>query len=251
MIKKKARLVSMKFFITDLKRAFSERNFFITIFIGILSVFLPAVYLFLEGNLISFDFFKGSHGMILPFIAPILAAIPYSNMNMIEEKSGFDFLMFYRQGKKRWEFKRFFVNGITAGVAVSIPAGILAVFALFLGGTIQIYDMIEIVLLNFLFGFSFATVSYGLTFVNSKRYIPIVAPEVVYLLMIYSFPHLGLEQYYPPLAFSPYIFSSYANTKSSLMLMVLVIFIGILFIIYGKITRSFRVEKIIGGIKNA
>ena len=56
------------------------------------------------------------------------------------------------------------------------------------------------------FGFSCAAISYGLTFLNRQRYVPLVMPQVIYLLCIYSFPYLKLEKFYPPLDISPAIY---------------------------------------------
>nr|MDE5576747.1 hypothetical protein [Oscillospiraceae bacterium] len=72
----------------------------------------------------------------------------------------------------------------------------------FYGGTPEASVFAELVL-PITFGFGWAALSYGLTFLNRQRYVPLVMPQVLYLLCIYAFPYLKLERFYPPLDIAP------------------------------------------------
>lgn len=239
----------MRFIIVDLKRCFTERSFITSIFIGIACVAVSMILMINQGGGSIKDLFISSHSLILPFIAPLLAALPYSNMNMVEADNKYDLLIMLRQNGKGWEFKRFFTNGVVSGLCIVIPLLLLLIACLVMGLDNSINEILSVILLDFIFGFAFASISYGLTFVNTKKYIPIVAPQVIYLLLIYAFPYLGLEAYYPPLCFSPWILPSYANLRNINTIFIVVIGLSIVLVFMGKFKRKIINTISLGGKK--
>ncbi len=221
----------MRFVISDLKRGFTERNFVLSVFAGLFCIALSALVVIQAGQDSAFDLFKSTHGLLLPIVAPLLAAFPYSNMTMIEKQSKYKLLMDFRQNDESMIIKRFFTNGIISGFAVLIPSAVLFVLCLFMGLDESISEIVSVLLLNFLFGAAFGSLSYSLTFYTDKRYIPTIAPQVIYLLLIYSFPHLGLEQFYPPLSFSPWILSSVFEVANILIFLFALVFSSFLFVL--------------------
>lgn len=208
----------MKFMITDFKRGLTEPTFFASISISfvVLAISL-GYYLLTEEVFEATRAFWVSQSLILPFIAPLLATLPYSNMNMLEKDSGYLRLLTLKEGKKHYDFKRFMINGTVGGLAIILPLLVLAGICSFFSAYQSLEEIIGIICLDFMFGFSYASIAYGLTFVNTKRYIPIVAPQIIYLLFIYAFPYLNLDAYYPPLSFAPWLLPSKVNGGNILM----------------------------------
>ena len=66
----------MNFFKTDLKRAFSEPTFFLSLVLGIILLFGGMAYLMLSGNVGTQGLYISAQSLILPFAAPLLAAMP-------------------------------------------------------------------------------------------------------------------------------------------------------------------------------
>ena len=204
----------MRFLITDSKRGFTERTFFIAMGLGCLCVLISlGVVLHQGGQGGGIDVFKGAQSLILPFIAPLLAALPYTNMNMIEEDCGYKRLLMSKNHMQTYHFVRWLVSSCVSGVALAVPVGLLGGLCYLVMPFNDVQLIGGVVILNFLFGFSYGSICYGLTFVNRKRYIPTVAPQVLYLLFIYAFPYLSLEKYYPPLSFSPWLLPRVDSTS--------------------------------------
>lgn len=208
----------MRFLVTDFKRALTERTFIVAVCIGLVCVLASlGIYCYGQTTYIGTEAFLQSQSLILPFIAPILATLPYANMLMLEEDCGYKRFLLSKNKMKTYRLSRWLVTGVAGGLAVAIPLAILAVICGMLGAYNNIQYIGGIVLLDFCFGFSYASIAYGLGFVNQKRYIPTVAPQVIYLLFIYAFPYLGLEQYYPPLSFSPWLLEGYGSLQNSII----------------------------------
>lgn len=192
----------MKFFRTDLKRIFTEPSFWLSVFLGAVLLFGGLGYVYVSGD--GSNLYSRAQALALPFAAPLLAAMPYSVMIMTERETKFGALMILKQSgtDRRYRLKRFFTVGISGAAALIIPHLALFAVCLVLGGSPNISEFSELVL-PVTFGFGWAAFSYGLTFVNRQRYVPLVMPQVLYLLCIYAFPHLKLERFYPPLDISP------------------------------------------------
>lgn len=204
----------MRWFITDFKRGLSERSFLGAIVLGILSLALGlAYYVYGQDTYTADQAFIVSQSFAMPFIAPLLASMVYSNMNMLEKDSGYRNLLVLKYKGKSYTLKRWLVNNILSGMALLIPMLMLYGVCRLFSPYAQQDEIVGVILLGFLFGFAYGSFAYSLTFVNRKRYIPIVTPQVLYLLFIYAFPYLGLEKFYPPLSFSPWLMKQYVEPE--------------------------------------
>lgn len=227
----------MKFIKVDLKRALLEPSFLYTVSFGsIVAVFSFLCVMMMEGKVIeSHLLFQKSQSLILPFIAPILAAVPYSNMIMLEEDCGYQKLLRSKRQGKNYEFPRFFVNGLIGGGVLLIPVALLYGICAVCGFNSDLGSLLVVLGYDFCFGFTYASLSYGLTFVCRKRYLPLVTPQVFYLLFIYAFPYLGLDAYYPPLAFSPWILGDITSAGRILFTLLLMLLISCFLVIFQKL----------------
>lgn len=238
----------MRFLIVDLKRGLCERGFYYSVMLSLLCIIISFVITITSNNYN--NLFISVHSMILPFVAPLLASLPYSNMNMIESETKFEILMFIRENNKicgkSFELRRFIVNGILSGLALVVPLFILLCVCFFVGLSTELSEILKVLLLDFIFGFAFGSLAYGLTFVNTKKYIPVIAPQVIYMLLIYAFPYLNLQSYYPPLCFSPWILPMYANYKNIIILLMIIIGISLGLTLFGKFKVKIH-SAILGG----
>ena len=193
----------MRFFGTDIKRAFTEPNFFISLILGIVSLFGAAAYLILNGGT---DVYFSAQSLILPFAAPLLAAMPYSAMIMHERETHYRIMMDIKLCGFRYELPRFAVCGISGAAALFIPQILLLIFCMVTGQVSDAAEAVRELTLTLSFGFGYAVFSYGLTFLNRERYIPVAIPQILYLFCVYAFPYVKLERFYPPLDISPSIY---------------------------------------------
>lgn len=192
----------MKFFRTDLRRIFTEPSFWLSIFLSTVLLFGGLGYVYVSGD--GSNLYSRAQALALPFAAPLLAAMPYSVMIMTERETKFGALMILKQSglHRRYRLKRFFTVGLSGAAALFIPHAALFAVCLALGGIPDASEFAQLIL-PVTFGFGWAAFSYGLTFVNRQRYVPLVMPQVLYLLCIYAFPYLKLERFYPPLDIAP------------------------------------------------
>lgn len=211
----------MKFILTDLKRIFTEPAFRLSVIFGLVLLFGGMVFVY--GTCERERLFLFSQSFAFPFVAPLLSAMPYSVMIMQEKETRYKTLITIKQRGKSYEFKRFLTSGISGALALFIPQLLLFAVCFFMGGISSFGFDISVLLLSLSFGFSYGAVSYGLTFVNSQRYVPLVMPEIVYLLCIYAFPHLKLQKYYPPLDISPTIYGGEITAERFIIPVLLVI----------------------------
>ena len=192
----------MKFINTDLKRIFTEPAFYISIILGMLLLFGGFAYLMLTNS--TDRLFETAQSLALPFAAPVLAAMPYSVMIMQEKETRYSSLMRIKLGGRGYQLRRLLTCGFSGAMALFIPHLMLFTVCTAIEG-IGEYPAWQLVI-PLSFGFSYSAVSYGLTFVNRQRYVPLIMPQVIYLLAIYSFPILGLSRFYPPLDIAPSIY---------------------------------------------
>jgi hypothetical protein len=192
-----------RFFLTDLRRALTERTFAASLAVAFAALFGAFVYLGLSGGEPSFVM---SQSLVFPFIAPFLAALPFSAVIMTEKKTKYrELIKLHRRGKN-YALPRFLTVGISGGLALLLPEILLMFITLTSGEREFTAEAFRILSLAFPFGFSFAVLSFSLTFYNDETVLPLIIPQVFYLLFTYAFPYLDLERYYPPLSVSPYIF---------------------------------------------
>lgn len=196
----------MRFIKTDMKRIFTEPAFFLSLLLGTLLLFGAMGYLLASGNDSQVSgLYVRAQALALPFAAPLLAAMPYSVMIMRERETRYAILMTIKMRKSGYKLPRLLTCGISGAAALFIPHLLLFVVCDAIEGTPDIKNMLDLVL-PLTFGFGYGTFSYGLTFANRQRYVPLVMPQVLYMLCIYAFPHIHLERFYPPLDISPSIF---------------------------------------------
>ncbi len=220
----------MRFLKVDLKRAFTERAFWLCVLAGcLIAAGSLAVVLGTQSGTAASELFRSAQSLLLVFTAPILAALPYAGMLMLEEETGYGPMMKEKLGAGGYEFRRFLVNGLAGGMSLFLPElflwGCCLAAGLSGGGPGTKAGRIPgVLLLNFASGFCFASVSYGLGFLNRRRYLPVVMPQVFYLLFTYAFPYLGLTSCYPPLLISPWAAGEIDGNQSHLLLAAMLIF---------------------------
>ena len=193
----------MRFLKTDLKRIFTEPAFFLSLFLGSLLLFGAMGYLIASGE--RSGLYVRAQALALPFAAPLLAAMPYSVMIMRERETRYGILMTVKMRKSGYKLPRLLTCGLSGAAVLFIPHLLLFIVCMVLEGAPAAENAAGLVL-PLTFGFGYGTFSYGLTFANRQRYVPLVMPQVLYMLCIYAFPHIHLERFYPPLDISPSIF---------------------------------------------
>jgi hypothetical protein len=224
----------MRFFITDLRRALTERTFFASIIIAFASLLGAFIYL---GVTERDNSFMMSQSLIFPFIAPFLAALPFGGMIITERTTKYRDLLRLRLHGRKYTAARFFTVGISGGLALLLPEALLFAVTLIMGKSEYSSDIGRVILLAFVFGFAFAVLSFSLTFYNKEVILPLMIPEVFYLLLTYAFPYLDLEKYYPPLCISPFIYGLPDYRNIGLTLGIITLF-AIFLIIVGSIKEA-------------
>lgn len=224
----------MRWLFIDVKRGLAERSFWGAISIGILSLAVGlSYYFYTESTYTGTEAFITSQSLILPFIAPLLAAMVYSNMNMLEKDCGYKSLLILKNKGKDYRLGRWLVNNCVSGLALVIPILLFFCICIFISPYANLEEIIGVLLLDFLFGFVYGSFAYSLTFVNRKRYIPLVTPQVLYLLFIYAFPYLDLEKFYPPLSFSPWLMPVNADYRLIILQLAILFGVSVLIILGG------------------
>lgn len=221
----------MRFIFTDLRRIFTEPAFYISMLLS--AVLLGVGFLcVMEGNEPD-RLFLYAQSFALPFAAPLLAAMPYSVMLMQEKETRYESLMNIKLGGGGYEFRRFITCGISGAAALFIPQLVLLIVCVLLSPESDHGYDISVLMLSLSFGFSYAAFSYSLTFVNHQRYVPLVMPQVLYLLCIYAFPHIKLERFYPPLDIAPAIYGN-DITPDRFFIPLCITAAGLILTIFGK-----------------
>lgn len=229
----------MRWLVTDFKRGLSEPSFLSALFLGSVSLAIGFVYyLYGQDSYTAEQAFRTSHSFAMPFIAPLLASMAYSNMNMLEKDTGYSNLLILKNKGRTYAFKRWVINNCLSGLALLIPMLLLyGVCRMFSPYTNQ-DQVIGVMLLGFLFGFVYGSFAYSLTFVNRKRYIPIVTPQVLYLLFIYAFPYLNLEKFYPPLSFSPWLMPIQVEVDFVTLELLIILGVSVVIVVGGVLYRK-------------
>lgn len=228
----------MNFIKTDLKRIFTEPAFIFSLLLGTALLLGAMAYLLADGK--ADNLYISSQALAMPFTAPLLASMPYSVMIMLERETLYSTLMTVKLRKQGYELQRLLICGVSGAAALFIPQLLLFFVCTVVGGVADFGRAASELVLPVTFGFGYAVFSCGLTFVNRQRYVPLVMPQVLYMLCIYAFPYLGLERFYPPLDIAP---SIYGGTVSAVRFAVpaALAAAGLLLTIFGVIKRS--VEK--------
>lgn len=213
----------MRFIWVDFKRGLLEKSFWGVVAIGGISCFIGLMAYRLGGDFRGGDeAFYFSQAFILPFIAPLLATLVYTDMILLEKECGYRQALIIRNKSRAYFIKRYIVNGVLSGLALSLPLSLLFLVLYVYGEFKDVKAVGQVLGMSFLFGMTYGNLGYSLTFVNQRRYIPVVAPQVLYLLCIYAFPYLGLEAYYPPLSFSPRLLGGEIDLSKPLLQLMLI-----------------------------
>ena len=165
-----------------MKRVFTEPAFFISVTLNLLLLFGALAYYLTAGE--TETLYTSAQALALPFAAPVLAAMPYSVMIMQEKETRFGTLMTIKLRRNGYQLSRLLTSGISGAAALFIPQLALFLVCLCKGGVPDFDFSLKCLVLPITFGFGYAAISYGLNFVNSQRYVPIVMPQVLYLLCI-------------------------------------------------------------------
>ncbi len=194
----------MKFIKTDLGRIFTEPMFYISTGLNLLLLFGSFFWLISSGK--TANLYDSAHSLALPFTAPVLAAMPYSVMIMQEKETRYGMLMTIKLRKNGYELLRLLTCGFSGAATLFLPRLMLFIVCAAMGAAGNISNALAELILPVTFGFGYAAFSYVLTFVNRQRYVPLIMPQVIYLLCIYAFPYLKLQKIYPPLDIAPAIY---------------------------------------------
>ena len=221
----------MRFIVTDLKRIFTEPTFYISMALNLLLLALGIAFASVRGE--TDRLFLFSQSFALPFVAPLLAAMPYSVMIMQEKETCYGSLMNIKLCAGGYELKRLLTCGISGAAALFIPQLLLFIVCIFTGGISDFFYDIRVLLLSLVFGFSYGVISYGLTFVNRHNYVPLVMPQMLYMLCIYAFPIIKLEKFYPPLDLSPTIYGGEITAERFVIPLCLIV-LGLALTLLGK-----------------
>ncbi len=230
----------MRFLVADIKRGFTEPRFFLAVVLGLGCGLVSGLVIYSRGTVEASGFFIQSPSLVLPFIMPLLCALTYSNMQMQEQDTGFDYFMALRLKQKTWVFRRFLVNGIVSGVTAVVPGLGLLVVSLWLGTGACTLEVYQVLALNVAFGFAFGSLAYGLGFVNEQAYIPLVAPQVLYWFLVYALPILELDVYFPPLAFAPWILPGVASYPHIGLLLGTITGVSVVLCCVGAVKKAVR-----------
>jgi ABC-type transport system involved in multi-copper enzyme maturation permease subunit len=215
-----------RFFATDMRRIFTEATFWVSIFLGLLTLIIPFVLSNSGENSVTGGFVT-AQSMVFPFIAPFLAALPFAGMHKIEVESKYADLLKLRRGGREYSFTRFITVGISGGLALLLPEICLLLFSFVSNYTDSISDykrIIAVMILAFPFGFAFAVAAQAVTAFTRSKTLAVITPEVLYLLFTYSFPYLELDEYYAPLAVSPFIYGTPNSAHIMLFFAIIIIF---------------------------
>lgn len=220
----------MRFFKTDLKRIFTEHTFWLSILLGLVLYLGAFAYLLPDGPE---GLYTHAQALAFPFAAPLLAAMPYSTMIMRERENRFGTMMTIKLRKNSYRFERFLTCGISGAAALLVPQIVLFAVCGLMGGVEDFAFALSGLVLPVTFGFGWAAIAYGLTFVNRLSYVPLVMPQVLYLLCAYAFPYLDLERFYPPLDISPSVYGG-TITADRFVLPALLAVLGLILTAVGK-----------------
>ncbi|OON99771.1 MAG: hypothetical protein ATN35_11025 [Epulopiscium sp. Nele67-Bin004] len=216
----------------DIKRGLTEPMFYVALaIVFVVMAGCWAYYVITAEVYDNFEAFKTTQSLVLPFIAPLIVCIPYANMSMIEKETGYRQFILNKISFNKYVIVRLISNAIIGGLTLTLPLVVLCILC-------GVYSEWQIILLDFVFGASYATLAYGLTFFNDKSYIPTIVPQVIYLLLTYALPYMNLERFYPPLAYSPWLLPNFASMESAMLQNSVLILIGITLLAGGVIKEG-------------
>jgi len=184
----------MRFFKADLRRAVREPGFLLALALALACGLGP--YFAAPGRMAAADRWLSGHDGLLPWVYPVLAALPYSLTSLRERESGMDKNIRLALGAGSYRMPRLAVVMFTGAAVVTAPVLLLSL----LTG----HFPRELVLAP-LCGAAFSGLSAALAAFNRRGYIPLLGPWVVCMLLTYAAPYLDSPALWPPLWWSPAI----------------------------------------------
>lgn len=215
----------------ELKRAFINKNFIISIFLTLLIIFisLSEVLIFREQYSLVEAWMRGiamGNGITILFI-PILVSFPYSTSLTLEKNNNYLYNIFSRVDSKHYIYSKCMANMIISGLSISIPAMILLIIVSILFKSTQIlgiptgaitndpfsfiieYNNVVYLLIQCLWvffqGAIWGTFSFAVSLISKKVVSVIMIPFIYYIAANFLFAIIGLELLTPPSAFAPYL----------------------------------------------
>ncbi|GAA0076927.1 hypothetical protein UT300005_13050 [Clostridium sp. CTA-5] len=192
---------------------------------------------------------------ILGFIAPLLAALVFSNSYLQDKDSGFLKFIYARMNRKKYIISRIFVNAISSGIIISAALIVILIFiSLIFGIKTNPNSQFEvtgayvfwyakskwiyaicIIILSFIFNVIFATLSLGLSpFINNK-YLSFLCPFFIYILSLTLFHYIGINKLNMSVLFRPNVNGSEIPV---LIYQIVLFIIGIVLFYVGVLYRN-------------
>lgn len=184
----------MRFFLPDLKRALGERSFWAALIAALVCGLGP--WFAAPARMSAAARWLAGHDGLLPWVCPLLAALPYSLTALRERESGMDRNIRLALMRPGYRFPRLAVVWVTGAAVLTAPVLALSLLTGYFPPEL---------LLAPLSGAAWAGLSCGLAWFNRRAYIPLLGPWVVSMLLTYAAPHLDAPWLWPPLWWSPAI----------------------------------------------
>lgn len=236
----------------ELKRAFLNKNFLISIFISLIaiSISLKDPWQFRDEYSSVEAWMRGigmGNGIMILFI-PFLVSIAYSTSLAEEKKNNYLKYIYIRVRSDRYLWTKGIVNALVGGISVLLPSIILLiVVSLNFKSTsllgidpymisndplawVMDYNNIIYLLLQcmwlFFHGMIWATFSFIVSLITKRFIVVIMVPFIYYIGVNFLLAIIGLGEYTPPSSVAPYLVSG--STIISMMvqpiLIILIIF---------------------------
>ncbi|MGT2744465.1 ABC transporter permease [Streptococcus phocae subsp. phocae] len=246
----------MNYFLAELKRAVLSKNVIISIFLILVSLILGMISSWLSITEFagpSFFLYSFSLGpsAILPVVAPLIVALPFSNSYLQDKENNMIYGMLTRTTITKYYLVKIFVNGLVSSLTMILPLILFliinyVVFPFDKGtyfGELRgawsfmfkkdplIYIITTIINSGF-FAFIYANLGFVSTLFIRSKLISIVMPFIFYILPSFVFPFLGLDKFEPVTTFD-----LTANTASTILT------------VYGQMVLILLVIFIVGFVK--
>lgn len=223
----------------ELKRAIFSRSALITFlitliimiigFLGVVSIDYDFKLNFYKELYDSVDIFLMARAFgrssILGVIAPLLAALVFSNSYLQDKDSGFLKFIYTRMSRKKYIISRIFVNSISSGVIISAALLVILFFISLIfgiqtnsnsqfevrGAYVFLYAKSKwiytvcIIIISFIFNSIFATLSLGVSPFLNNKYLSFLCPFFIYILSLTLSPYIGLSKLNMGLLFRPLV----------------------------------------------
>lgn len=188
----------------DLRRSILSMRLVIVAFIGLVILFLPAIYVFIDQEYWMWDSdivhcYQDATGYgVYLFCAPALACLCGSNLYASDQANGFTSLVIARTTKARYVCSKFLCSGISGGLSLSLPVVLFS----FIYICIHLNDLpngeemrsicVE-VLLFIPYGFTWSVLGLGISFISKQDNAAYVSPYSISMFLKLSSSLLGIK----------------------------------------------------------